>query len=97
MNSLAEECNDLKRKYDVCFNHWFSDKFLHGKNDLDETCGDAFRSYQQCLSKAIREKDIDIGELRKTILGSDEDRFLKSPPDSAAPPDPASSSSSSAA
>jgi TRIAP1/MDM35 family protein len=31
MNSIGENCNELKTKYDACFNQWFSEKFLKGK------------------------------------------------------------------
>ena len=30
MNSLDPECNELKTKYDSCFNLWFTEKFLKG-------------------------------------------------------------------
>ena len=30
MNSLDPECNELKKKYDSCFNLWFTEKFLKG-------------------------------------------------------------------
>lgn len=30
MNSIGEDCNELKTKYDSCFNQWFSEKFLRG-------------------------------------------------------------------
>ena len=28
MNSIGEECNELKQSYDACFNVWFAEKFL---------------------------------------------------------------------
>lgn len=48
MNSIGEECTDLKKKYDDCFNSWFSDKFLRGNND-DSACADIFKVYQDCV------------------------------------------------
>ena len=35
MNSLGRECNELKGKYDDCFNVWFSQKFLKGDTNED--------------------------------------------------------------
>lgn len=48
MNSLGDDCNDLKRKYDECFNLWFSDRFLKGDND-DSMCAPIFKVYQECV------------------------------------------------
>lgn len=48
MNSIGEECNDLKKEYDACFNAWFAEKFLRG-NTNDSVCAQLFKSYQQCV------------------------------------------------
>lgn len=48
MNSLGEDCNELKRKYDACFNLWFSERFLKGDND-DSMCAPIFKVYQECV------------------------------------------------
>lgn len=48
MNSLGDDCNELKRKYDECFNLWFSDRFLKGDND-DSMCAPIFKVYQECV------------------------------------------------
>lgn len=47
MNSISPECQELKEKYDACFNKWFSEKFLKG-NTKDE-CGALFEVYQDCV------------------------------------------------
>ncbi len=48
MNSLGKDCNELKAKYDECFNVWFSEKFLKG--DLNEDmCKPIFSVYQDCV------------------------------------------------
>ena len=47
MNSISPECQELKEKYDSCFNKWFSEKFLKG-NTKDE-CGALFEVYQDCV------------------------------------------------
>lgn len=31
MNSIGDECTNLKEKYESCFNSWFSEKFLRGE------------------------------------------------------------------
>ena len=46
MNSIGPECSDLKAKYDSCFNVWFSEKFLKGKDDED-MCKPLFILYRQ--------------------------------------------------
>ena len=59
MNSIGEECTELKRKYDDCFNAWFSDKFLKGdyKND---PCANIFQTYQACVKVHVRQKGLGI-------------------------------------
>lgn len=47
MNSISPECQELKEKYDACFNKWFSEKFLKG-NTKDE-CSALFEVYQECV------------------------------------------------
>lgn len=49
MNSIGAECSELKTKYDECFNAWFKESFLAGKNDHDVRCGEFFKVYQNCL------------------------------------------------
>lgn len=48
MNSIGENCNELKSKYDACFNNWFSERFLKGHTD-DSQCKPLFLTYQKCV------------------------------------------------
>ena len=48
MNSIGEDCKELKHEYDACFNNWFADKFLKGVTD-ESMCAPLFRVYQQCV------------------------------------------------
>jgi len=48
MNSISPDCQELKVKYDACFNKWFKEKFLRGQSD-DTTCSALFDSYQSCV------------------------------------------------
>jgi len=48
MNSLGRECNELKGKYDACFNVWFSEKFLKGDTN-DDMCKPLFIVYRDCV------------------------------------------------
>lgn len=48
MNSIGEECTELKKKYDDCFNSWFSERFLKGDHD-DSICAGIFKVYQDCV------------------------------------------------
>ena len=48
MNSLGRECNELKGKYDECFNVWFSQKFLKGDTN-DDMCKPLFLVYRDCV------------------------------------------------
>ncbi|KAI8123612.1 hypothetical protein FF38_09771 [Lucilia cuprina] len=62
MNSLGDDCNELKRKYDECFNLWFSERFLKGDND-DSMCAPIFKVYQECVKKAMQEQKIELREI----------------------------------
>ena len=48
MNSISEECNDLKKSYDACFNSWYTEKFLQGETS-SEPCRELFESYRACV------------------------------------------------
>ena len=48
MNSIGKECNELKIKYDECFQVWFSEKFLKGDTN-DDMCKPIFNVYRDCV------------------------------------------------
>ena len=48
MNSIGKECNELKAKYDECFQVWFSQKFLKGDTN-DDMCQPIFGVYKECV------------------------------------------------
>lgn len=48
MNSISDECNDLKKKYDTCFNSWYTESFLRGDTQ-SEPCRELFESYRSCV------------------------------------------------
>ncbi|KAJ0176721.1 hypothetical protein K1T71_007900 [Dendrolimus kikuchii] len=77
MNSIGEECTELKKKYDDCFNSWFSDKFLKGDHD-DSMCAGIFKIYQECVKTAMKQQNIDFKEIDKDILGTENE--CKAPP-----------------
>ncbi|CDK28794.1 unnamed protein product [Kuraishia capsulata CBS 1993] len=55
--SFAEECTPAKQKYDDCFNHWYSEKFLKGKS-MENECEDLWVEYQQCVEVHLIKKGI---------------------------------------
>ncbi|CAH2048541.1 unnamed protein product, partial [Iphiclides podalirius] len=77
MNSIGEECTDLKKKYDDCFNSWFSERFLKGDHD-DSVCAGIFKVYQECVKNAMKQQNIDFKEIDKEVLGTDNE--FKVPP-----------------
>lgn len=78
MNSLDPECNELKQKYDSCFNLWFTEKFLKGDTNED-MCKPLFVVYRDCVRNAIKKQDINLSEVDKTVLGTPDE---KQPPPS---------------
>jgi len=73
MNSIGKECNELKAKYDECFQVWFSEKFLKGDNN-DDMCKPIFGVYKDCVRKAMKENNIDLSEVDKVILGTENEK-----------------------
>ncbi|CAG2114172.1 unnamed protein product [Medioppia subpectinata] len=72
MNSIGKDCNDLKKEYEQCFNTWFADKYLKGQtNGSDQMCDQLFKRYQNCVKKALSEQKIDIWEIDRNVLGTD--------------------------
>lgn len=74
MNSIGPECNELKAKYDSCFNVWFSEKFLKGDTS-DSMCKPLFVLYQECVRNAIKEQNISLEEIDKKVLGTDQEKL----------------------
>ncbi|RZF34495.1 hypothetical protein LSTR_LSTR011737 [Laodelphax striatellus] len=79
MNSVGNQCTDLKQQYDACFQTWFTERFLKGDMN-DEICAPLFRVYQQCLKKTMKEKQIEFKEVDNDHLGTDKE--YKSPRES---------------
>ncbi|KAI5644356.1 hypothetical protein NE865_03725 [Phthorimaea operculella] len=79
MNSIGEECTELKKKYDDCFNTWFTDKFLKGDHD-DSMCAPIFKVYQDCVKNAMKQQNIDFKEIDADVLGTEKEH--KIPPGS---------------
>ncbi|XP_073485399.1 TP53-regulated inhibitor of apoptosis 1 [Aquarana catesbeiana] len=71
MNSVGEECTDMKREYDQCFNRWFAEKFLKGEGSGDP-CTELFRRYRSCVQKAIKDKDIPVDGIE--FMGPSKDK-----------------------
>lgn len=59
MNSLGRECNELKGKYDACFNVWFSEKFLKGDTNED-MCKPLFIVYRDCVRVRLKRSQLSI-------------------------------------
>ncbi|ORY58775.1 mitochondrial distribution/morphology family 35/apoptosis [Pseudomassariella vexata] len=58
--SLAQECNEVKERYDTCFLKWYSEKYLRGNGKTDDNeCAGLFKDYQKCLKVALKDRGID--------------------------------------
>lgn len=73
MDSIGKECRELKKEYDACFNTWFSEHFLKGETD-DSMCAPIFKVYQQCVKRAMKANNIELQEVEKDILGTEQER-----------------------
>ena len=45
--SLSPDCNELKTKYDNCFNAWYTQKYLKGITTNE--CDPLFQEYKSCV------------------------------------------------
>lgn len=77
MESIGKECVELKRKYDECFNVWFADKFLKGDHH-STMCDSIFSVYQNCVREAIKRQNIDLLQLNKVVLGTEDEQKTSS-------------------
>ncbi|KAL3185713.1 hypothetical protein MRX96_028616 [Rhipicephalus microplus] len=77
MNSVGEECNELKQKYDACFHSWFSEQFLRGRKE--DHCASLLKVYQECVKNAIRSQNIELWELEQDVLGTDKEKETPPP------------------
>ncbi len=66
MSSISPDCNDLKHKYDDCFNVWFSEKFLKG--DTKDGCESLLTAYSDCVQKVLKEKKVNVDEVEKELV-----------------------------
>ncbi|XP_052866915.1 TP53-regulated inhibitor of apoptosis 1-like [Anopheles cruzii] len=81
MNSIGDNCTQLKKDYDTCFNNWFSDRFLKGDMD-DSLCAPLFKVYQQCVKEAMKQHHIEFKEIENDHLGESKREEKKQPNDS---------------
>ena len=67
MDSIGEECKELKKKYDECFNEWFGE-YMRG--NTKDTCHVLFKEYRECVHGVLQKKGIDVAEAYKKVLGT---------------------------
>lgn len=74
MDSIGEECTELKKKYDDCFNEWFGEYIKGRKSD---PCQALFKDYNECVRKVLEKKGINIGEAYRKVVGTKDDLDFK--------------------
>ena len=55
--SIGAECTEAKKRYDECFNDWYTNSFLSAKSTTNE-CEGLFTDYRACVMKTLKEKQI---------------------------------------
>ncbi|CCF59944.1 hypothetical protein KAFR_0I01630 [Kazachstania africana CBS 2517] len=65
-SSFAPECTELKKKYDSCFNEWYTEKFLKGKS-IENECSKEWDNYIKCVDRNLVKSGIKpaLDEARK--------------------------------
>ncbi|KHN86460.1 Uncharacterized protein T09A5.7 [Toxocara canis] len=80
MPSIFPECDQLKQVYDRCFTNFF-EHFIspeYSQNSNANPCEQIYESYRRCVEKRLTESqlyDIDLEELRRRVLNTDDDRL----------------------
>lgn len=57
MASLSPECDELKARYDSCFNDWYLNKYMKG--ETTKACEDEFKKYRACLKVVLARLGLD--------------------------------------
>jgi TRIAP1/MDM35 family protein len=59
MQSIGEQCTELKKRYEECFHVWYSEKFLKGIGTHEEDpCKNLLREYQVCILDTLKQKNL---------------------------------------
>ena len=80
MPSIFPECDALKQNYDKCFTEFFQ-KFIapnYRHRYADNPCERLHEAYKDCVEQRLKEKrpfEIDLNEIRKEYLSSEEDKL----------------------
>eukprot|EP00894_Picocystis_sp_ML_P000069 jgi/Pico_ML_1/50586/g1771.t1 len=51
-----DTCEDLKKRYEKCFNHWYTEEFLKGQ--LEPKCQEEFEEYRDCVVDKMQKKNL---------------------------------------
>lgn len=71
MDSFHVPCNQVKEEYQKCFSSWFTECYMKGDYN-DKRCAKKFEQYQKCLREGLKEQNVDIDEVLKPYLGTDQ-------------------------
>lgn len=71
MDSYHVPCNQMKDEYQKCFSSWFTECYMKGDYD-DKRCAKKFEQYQNCLRKGVQGQSLDLDEVLKPYLGTDQ-------------------------
>lgn len=52
LNSFHPDCDELKQKYDQCFNVWFTEHYMNGHYN-NEGCNKVFELYTDCVKVSL--------------------------------------------
>lgn len=51
-----QNCEEIKKKYDLCFKEWYMDKFLQG--DRRPGCLEEWEDYKDCMYASLKDKKL---------------------------------------
>jgi len=70
MNSIDTKCNELKWKYDECFNRWLSEDYLNNEKKFPENfvpCQEFQTPYQACVKSYLEKEGIKLSDTIESV------------------------------
>ncbi|XP_025191000.1 TP53-regulated inhibitor of apoptosis 1-like isoform X2 [Melanaphis sacchari] len=73
LNSFHPDCNELKQRYDECFNVWFTEHYMNGHYN-NEGCNKVFELYTDCVKRGMKEYGLQYEETTASHLGTNKEK-----------------------
>ncbi|XP_022175769.1 TP53-regulated inhibitor of apoptosis 1-like [Myzus persicae] len=73
LKSFHPDCDELKQKYDQCFNVWFTEHYMNGHYN-NEGCNKVFELYTDCVKRGMKEYGLQYEQTTTLHLGTNKEK-----------------------